>query len=488
MSLGVYVYAQDSVTLIVSGEGANKENAINSALNNAIEQAYGISISSSKEIINDESISDEINSMLSGNITEYKEVACVNLNSSVLVTLSVTLPAEKPVSLATNKSMASGVNFSGNSFMLDVKVLELSKANEKEAIKKMVQQLEFLSRDMFQIELSSIEKPQKIVNRNDYLLTLSFDYYPTSSSDAFYSLLINTVKALAMTDEEIINFKKHNERIYKLCITELTEIPSSLHLETQELEKKLAYLLSSDPYSPGGLYRHSFKRRVMVEEQIFAIKENKTKRIGYMYTFDEISRKRRPDDHNKYTYEDDTPKQDFGENKTYYFRTDALSDAFASICNAINSANNNSNMLKITKTDNSDKETHTTLKFNPSKIFAKQESAKGSLIIYNFGKYVTETTTLFNAVNKQNEKIIRDCYHIPESVNIPPEFYRKRVNRINKLRSKAIEKQQIDYGNIFDKNQKCSTLTMNLIFSEKDLAEISEFRFTTVPFKLTHTK
>lgn len=182
MSLNVYVYAQDSVTLIVSGEGTNKENAINSALNNAIEQAYGISISSSKEIINDEIISDEINSIISGNITEYKEVACVNLNSSVLVTLSVTLPAEKPVSLAMNKSMASGVNFSGNSFMLDVKVLELSKANEKEAIKKMVQQLEFLSRDMFQIELSSIEKPQKIVNRNDYLLTLSFDYYPTSSS------------------------------------------------------------------------------------------------------------------------------------------------------------------------------------------------------------------------------------------------------------------------------------------------------------------
>ena len=57
-ALQAYPHEVDQVTLVVSGEGATKEQATHVALRSAIEQAYGVFVSANTEILNDELVKD----------------------------------------------------------------------------------------------------------------------------------------------------------------------------------------------------------------------------------------------------------------------------------------------------------------------------------------------------------------------------------------------------------------------------------------------
>lgn len=61
--------------LTVSGSGKTQDEAKQSALRNAIEQAFGTFISSNTQIFNDQLVKDEIVSVSSGNIQEYSVIS-----------------------------------------------------------------------------------------------------------------------------------------------------------------------------------------------------------------------------------------------------------------------------------------------------------------------------------------------------------------------------------------------------------------------------
>ena len=67
------------VKLVVTGDGPTEQDAVMLALRTAIEQAYGCFISSNTTILNDELVSDEIVSVSSGNIKEYKVLSSATL-------------------------------------------------------------------------------------------------------------------------------------------------------------------------------------------------------------------------------------------------------------------------------------------------------------------------------------------------------------------------------------------------------------------------
>ena len=65
----VAAYSQPKeVTLVVTGEGATKEEASSNALRSAVEQAFGVFVSANTEILNDEIVKDEIATISSGNV------------------------------------------------------------------------------------------------------------------------------------------------------------------------------------------------------------------------------------------------------------------------------------------------------------------------------------------------------------------------------------------------------------------------------------
>ena len=105
LMVGFTVMAQD-VTLVVIGYGATKDEAINSALRSAVEQTYGVFVSSNTEILNDELIKDEIVSVSSGNIKSFTELGANTHDDIISVTLEATVSSSALISYSKSKGGA----------------------------------------------------------------------------------------------------------------------------------------------------------------------------------------------------------------------------------------------------------------------------------------------------------------------------------------------------------------------------------------------
>ncbi len=208
------VSAQDVVTLTVNGQGATKEVATANALRSAIEQAFGVFVSANTQILNDNLVKDEIATVSSGNIQAYKELSCVNMpNGEVSATLSATVAIGKLLAYA--KSKGSSAEFAGQTFAMDMKMLELNKQNEKKALEHMLSQLEALVPHVFDWKL---DVGQPVVSGNNYKLPMSVTAMSNEASDAFYKTLMGTLKSLSLSPEEIAKYKSRNMEVYPYVI------------------------------------------------------------------------------------------------------------------------------------------------------------------------------------------------------------------------------------------------------------------------------
>lgn len=123
----------EEVTLVVSGDGATKEEAMHVALRSAIEQAFGCFVSANTEILNDSLVKDEIVTISNGSISSYEEINVTELDSVLLsVTLRATVSVNKLISYA--KSKGSSCELSGALLMQEKRMLEMNIANTKKAL------------------------------------------------------------------------------------------------------------------------------------------------------------------------------------------------------------------------------------------------------------------------------------------------------------------------------------------------------------------
>ncbi len=123
----------EEVTLVVSGDGATKEEATHVALRSAIEQAFGCFVSANTEILNDSLVKDEIVTVTSGSISSYDELNVTELDSALIsVTLRATVSVNKLISYA--KSKGSSCELSGALLTQEKRMLEMNIANTKKAL------------------------------------------------------------------------------------------------------------------------------------------------------------------------------------------------------------------------------------------------------------------------------------------------------------------------------------------------------------------
>ena len=85
LSLNVNAQEDKTVTLVVTGQGATQEEARQKALRGAIEQAFGVFISSKMEILNDNLVKDEIVSVANGNIQKFDVISETLLRAFLLL-------------------------------------------------------------------------------------------------------------------------------------------------------------------------------------------------------------------------------------------------------------------------------------------------------------------------------------------------------------------------------------------------------------------
>lgn len=189
----------DEVTLVVSADGATKEEAIKVALRSAIEQAYGTFVSSNTTILNDELVKDEIVTISNGNIKEYREIASLILpNGNQSVTLKATVCVSKLVSYAKNKGAST--EFAGAAFMMNVKMKELNKKNEKEALNNLLAQVKALIPDAFDRKLDI--KTPKVNEEGNYVMEMNLNFTPNDRFQNIKSLIKSTLESISLSEHE----------------------------------------------------------------------------------------------------------------------------------------------------------------------------------------------------------------------------------------------------------------------------------------------
>jgi hypothetical protein len=130
-------FAQNNlVKVIASGEGLTESSATNRALRNAIEKTFGVFITSSTQVSNDELIKDEIATVSSGNIADYEVISVSKSSEMYTVSVSARISPERVV--MNFKSAGKSIELKGSVYAQNVIKEKFYKEQEIIAIKDFI--------------------------------------------------------------------------------------------------------------------------------------------------------------------------------------------------------------------------------------------------------------------------------------------------------------------------------------------------------------
>lgn len=222
--------AQDDVTLTVSGEGSTKEEATTNALRSAIEQTYGVFVSSDLSLMNESVVRDEIATLAKGNVKSFVELSSVQkADNDWFVTLKATVSPSNLIEYT--KAHGGSVEFAGGLFAQSMKLIDLNTKNEKIAMDNLYHQLISLLPKMFYYTIENLQEP-KIedvrIRKEDNSFEISKERYYSIDADfvirnnvynqEFYNALNSTLKSLALTEDEQKMYKSRNIPMYSFGI------------------------------------------------------------------------------------------------------------------------------------------------------------------------------------------------------------------------------------------------------------------------------
>ena len=207
--------SNDEVTLVVSADGATKEEATTIALRSAIEQAYGTFVSANTTILNDEMVKDEIVTISNGNIKKYDEIASLTLpNGNQSVTLQATVCISKLVSYAQSKGAST--EFAGAAFAMNIKMMELNKKNEMIALNNLYEQVKDIVPLMYDRKL--IVRDPVVLDNGDYKIKMKYRFVGNENKNIFYKILTQTLNSLCLSEKQLKEYKSMNMKYSFLAL------------------------------------------------------------------------------------------------------------------------------------------------------------------------------------------------------------------------------------------------------------------------------
>ena len=204
MFMGVAAYAQATVSLVVSGDGVTKQEAITIALRSAIEQAFGTFISANTAILNDEIVKEEVATVSSGNINSYEELSSFEVNGRWEVTLKASVSVDKLVSYIQGKGAET--EFAGQSFAMQMKLRKLNKENEKQALLNLVEHLGLLTHNYSLFDYKILQHEPEYIDGEKYKVPIIVYAVENSNYEKAIELVLRTFKSLALSDEEQLSY------------------------------------------------------------------------------------------------------------------------------------------------------------------------------------------------------------------------------------------------------------------------------------------
>jgi len=206
-----------TVTITVSGSGKTQDEAKQSALRSAIEQAFGAFISAKTEILNDQVIFDQVTSVASGNIQSFDI-----LNASQLPdgTWGMTLKALVSVDKLTSFVEAKGVTveIKGGLFAFNIKQQILNEQAEFNAIYEMIGLLHEPMQTAFDYTIQAGDPKSIDANNVNWEIPLNISVLANKNMDFCSEYIFNTLKSISLTNNELDNYKKLNKKTYPVKV------------------------------------------------------------------------------------------------------------------------------------------------------------------------------------------------------------------------------------------------------------------------------
>jgi hypothetical protein len=214
------LFAQDAdktVTITVSGSGKTQDEAKQSALKSAIEQAFGAFISTKTEMLNDQVVADQMTSVSNGNIKSYSL-----LNESQLPDGSwgVTLKTVVSVSKLTTFVEAKGitVEIKGGLFAMNIKQQMLNEEGEIKAVCEMVGLLHEPMQISFDYAIKSGEPKSLDAENKSWEIPLVVTATTNKNIDFCANYCIKTLAALSLSSKEVTSYQSLNKAVFTVVI------------------------------------------------------------------------------------------------------------------------------------------------------------------------------------------------------------------------------------------------------------------------------
>ena len=251
ISISNHLTAQEdkTVEITTTGPGKTKEIALHNALRSAIEQAFGVFISSKTEVLNDQLLTDQIISVSNGNIQHYDLISEMPIddNTSFAVTVKSKVSISKLTSFIESKGIE--VEFKGAVFAMNIKQQKLNEESELKAIKEMAAILKNIADRSFDFEVAADGEPTASNNNaDDWNIPLTVRVKLNNNFENYKSYFQKTLGAITMTEVEANNYINLKKPIYSVMLrNQIKTIDTLLVKTTKDRYKDLYknYLLDS---------------------------------------------------------------------------------------------------------------------------------------------------------------------------------------------------------------------------------------------------
>ncbi len=206
-----------TVSITVSGSGKTQDEAKQSALRSAIEQAFGAFISSKTEMFNDKVVADQIASVANGNIQSFAILTESQLPDG---SWGITLKAVVSVSKLTSFVAAKGISIEikGGMFALNIKQQLLNEQGEIKAIAEMVGLLHEPMQISFDYIIKSSDPKSLDAESKNWEIPLVVTATTNKNMDFCATYCVKTLEALTLTAEEVQNYKQLNKNVFPVTV------------------------------------------------------------------------------------------------------------------------------------------------------------------------------------------------------------------------------------------------------------------------------
>jgi hypothetical protein len=221
LMLTVFVFAQDGnkdVTIISSGSGLTLEEAKQSALRSATEQAFGAFISSKTEVFNDEVVADQMSSVSSGNINSFE---ILNQDQLPDGRWSITLKSLVSIDKLTSFVQAKGIEIEikGGLFALNIKQQLLNEQSEIAAVYELVGLLHEPLQTAFDYTIKS-EDPKSIDSESkNWEIPLEVSATCNKNIDFCANYFLKTIQALSLSGDEVKTYLALNKSVFPIQVS-----------------------------------------------------------------------------------------------------------------------------------------------------------------------------------------------------------------------------------------------------------------------------